>query len=51
MNGISQEEEFVLEPLAYEMDPLVMFQKIVSFICKILGLKMSRFLDCTALVC
>ena len=25
MNGAAEEEEFVLEPLAYEMDPVVMF--------------------------
>lgn len=25
MNGVAQEEEFLLEPLSYEMDPMVMF--------------------------
>lgn len=24
MNGVAQDEEFVLEPLDYEMDPMVM---------------------------
>lgn len=25
MNGVAEEEEFVLEPLDYEMDPVVRF--------------------------
>ena len=28
MNGVVQDEEFVLEPLAYEMPPLVMHPRL-----------------------